>query len=772
MNPETSKVPAPIKQIELNEASFEKTPAADSTVTGLTYVNFFFGNNGTGKSTIAKAIKNNLGITYNPGSDNGDYFIHLYDEDYIQKNFESYHGMQGLFTMDYVNIETQQKVEEMQSTIASLKEKLEHPTALLEKKKNQLDKLDKSFKKEIWDKTKEYRESVFPETQTGYRSSQEKLANRILESEPKDIDESTLKMLYDSAFSDDAKTYPLFDIPEDPYKLDNLPGLELMEKAIVNTSTSTFAEFFSQIGATEWVKAGHKHFSERADGLCPYCQQKLPDDFEEKFKESFDDLYEQQIATIEELFHSYGFEEVEIMARLQAACSYHELYPGIDTKEYDVKYEALNAIIEKNKYATMHKVDHPNQSYKVEPVGERIEELCNYLKAFNRAIATNNEVVAEQGKKREECIEDVFSFLAFYVKENITHYQNGRKMLVNELENCQDEIDNCSDAIAKLQEKIRDAGGSKVDTSEAMKSINAILRDSGMQGFHLEPHETQANVYKVVRENGQVAKHLSEGEKNFIAFLYFYYQVQGLRAPDDDKRNKIVIIDDPVSSMDSNSLFIVSTLVRNMVEVCRNNADTADRVADGNYIKQLFVLTHNAFFHREITYNYVKRYAYASFFLIKKRDNKSTVELCTKLNPDAPTQEINYNPVKSSYAALWEEYKQLCDSSLSSAVPLLNVTRKILDYYFLQLCGYDGSALRREILNHKDDFKDASGNSDDEQYTIAKSMLAYISASKISFSDGLHYVEESADSDMCRRAFETIFIVTNQRQHYTMMIEA
>lgn len=38
-------------------------------------------------------------------------------------------------------------------------------------------------------------------------------------------------------------------------------------------------------------------------------------------------------------------------------------------------------------------------------------------------------------------------------------------------------------------------------------------------------------------------------------------------------KDKIVVIDDPVSSMDSSALFIVSSLVREMIEVCHNNFD-------------------------------------------------------------------------------------------------------------------------------------------------------------------------------------------------------
>lgn len=756
------KIPAPIKQIELRKATFADTPAADSTVTGLTYVNFFFGNNGTGKSTISRSILNDEGISYNPGFDRNGFAIHLYDEDYIRDNFQSYHGMPGLFTMDYANAEVQQEVEIKQGEIADLQEKKKQAEEQTEKKTSQLSKLTKDFRKKLWDKTKDLREK-YPDTQIGYKNSQEKLANRILEAEPKDIKEKDLSLLYQSAFSEDAQAYPLFEIPEDPHKLDNLPNLDLMEKVIVNTSTSNFADFFNRIGATEWVKIGHKHFKGKTDGRCPYCQQPLPDNFEKDFAESFDELYEQQLKDIDELFQSYGYESVEIMARLQAVL-HSDTYPGIDTKEYKKKYEAVDSVIEKNKYATMHKLDHPNQIYPVESVGDRLEDLCNDLKEFNSAITANNEIVESQGKKRAECIEDVFSYLAFFADEIIKDYTKSKKSLEKEMADLDTERTTCEDSIKQLQSEIKELGGNKVDTSEAMNSINTILHDSGMQGFHLEPHETQDNVYKVVRENGEIANNLSEGEKNFIAFLYFYYQVQGLSSPDDDKRSKIVIIDDPVSSMDSNSLFIVGTLVRNMIEVCRNNADNRDAVAEGNYIKQLFVLTHNAFFHREITYNYVKRYAYVSFYLIRKRNNKSSVELCTKMNPDAPTLMMNYNPVKSSYAALWEEYKQLRETG--SPVPLLNVIRKILDYYFLQLCGYDGVLLRKKILqDHKSDF------ADDEQYTLARSMLMYISASKISFSDGLHYVEESADPEVCCSAFERIFIITEQHQHYRMMTE-
>lgn len=73
-------------------------------------------------------------------------------------------------------------------------------------------------------------------------------------------------------------------------------------------------------------------------------------------------------------------------------------------------------------------------------------------------------------------------------------------------------------------------------------------------------------------------------------------------------KDKIVVIDDPVSSMDSGALFIVSALVREMIEVCYNNTDYRSNKVDGDYIKQIFILTHNVYFHKEITHHQEKNF--------------------------------------------------------------------------------------------------------------------------------------------------------------------
>lgn len=304
-------------------------------------------------------------------------------------------------------------------------------------------------------------------------------------------------------------------------------------------------------------------------------------------------------------------------------------------------------------------------------------------------------------------------------------------------------------------------------TEAAIDSINKILRDSGFQGFSIRAKDGVENVYEIVRENGTVAENLSEGERNFIAFLYFYHRVRG-SMNSEELKEKIVVIDDPVSSMDSTALFIVSAIVREMINVCQNNTEYLNPQVPGDYIKQLFILTHNVYFHREVTYQQVGYYNCTSFYMIRKNDNISTIKLCKRQNKEIPSEEENYNPVQNSYTALWDELRDL-----HSTIPALNVMRRILEYYFLQLCGYEGSDLRSIVLEKKENrekfIKQVEGEKPDmADYQLASSLLAYINNPN-GISDGLNYVEDCEDTEAYKRVFQMIFDALGQSQHYKMM---
>jgi wobble nucleotide-excising tRNase len=90
--------------------------------------------------------------------------------------------------------------------------------------------------------------------------------------------------------------------------------------------------------------------------------------------------------------------------------------------------------------------------------------------------------------------------------------------------------------------------------------------------------------FKLVRRDGAIAKHLSEGEKTAIAFSFFLTKLQEIKEFD----KAIVFIDDPISSLDSNHIFQVNAILK---EVFFEQV-----AATGEWktkCKQVFLSTHN-----------------------------------------------------------------------------------------------------------------------------------------------------------------------------------
>lgn len=753
-----NKIQSEITNINLRGASYqETTPTIEPT-----YVNFFFGQNGTGKSTIAREVQTGENVTYRDGKSAEDYLPLIYNEEFIAENFKSYRGMNGVFTLNSKNSDVQQQIDALNKKREEIKKDLTTDKAEVTKK---IQEREKIFYKECWDRCKQYRES-FPKTLTG-KGKSETFTKEILTHVPSEVDEESLKRLYDSAFSNDAKHYSNFNEISDTAILDNVNGSDILSTSIVNSADTELAKILRDIGSTEWMRQGHDMFSGKTNNKCPYCGEDLPHNFEETVIKSFDTEYQKNLTKLNDFLTAYRTTANVLFNSLQTLPS--DIYPEIDIKIYDDKLNVLKASIQKNITTITSKVDNPASTVSLNDIKPILEELSTIIKANNKLISDNNLVVVSKPTKQKECIKMIFNLFAFQLKDIITSYNKDSNILDAEITKLSGKISTTEKALDEIKNDLATLRKQTVETDSAKDSINKMLIDSGMQGFKLEPKAGVSHVYEVRRPNGEIADNLSEGEKNFIAFLYFYHLVQGSISESGDSREKIVVIDDPVSSMDSSALFIVSTLVRKLIEICRNNADNRFPTVEGNFIKQIFILTHNAYFHREVTQGYVDKYEYVSFYLIRKFDCKSTIRLCDMVNPNEPTERMNYNPVKNSYAALWEEFKEL-----KTAIPLVNVIRRILEYYFLQICGYDGATLKDRILvKVKADgkFQNEDGSFNEQRYQMAATLLSYIGTSSIGSNDGLQFVEDYLNADECRKAFKLIFESMEQKQHYDMMIK-
>lgn len=102
------KVPSAITNITLNRATF-----TDVSIDELTFVNFFYGNNGAGKSSIAHAIDEDDGVVWADGKTAADFDVLVYNQDFINDNFVNYGDLKGVFIFGEEDIEAKKKIADL-----------------------------------------------------------------------------------------------------------------------------------------------------------------------------------------------------------------------------------------------------------------------------------------------------------------------------------------------------------------------------------------------------------------------------------------------------------------------------------------------------------------------------------------------------------------------------------------------------------------------------------------------------------------------------------
>ena len=116
-------------------------------------------------------------------------------------------------------------------------------------------------------------------------------------------------------------------------------------------------------------------------------------------------------------------------------------------------------------------------------------------------------------------------------------------------------------------------------------TINKELERIGFTGFRLRTSSHNPYCYEIVREGGErAAETLSEGEVTIITFLYFLQLIEGVGKGG----KKIVVIDDPISSLDYDAICVVTELTDELMYYARNN----------RFIEQVIMLTHNTAYHQ------------------------------------------------------------------------------------------------------------------------------------------------------------------------------
>ena len=228
---------------------------------------------------------------------------------------------------------------------------------------------------------------------------------------------------------------------------------------------------------------------------------------------------------------------------------------------------------------------------------------------------------------------------------------------------------------------------------------------------------------------------MSEGEKTVISFLYFVELCKG-RINQTDTKQKIVVIDDPISSLSHMYVFNIAQLIKRNFTKLKNS----------DFI-QCFILTHSLYFFHELVDVRLARNSdenkknHQKFFRIYKGD-KSAIKT------------MAHDEIRNDYEVYWDVVKNASHENM----PLVaNAMRNIIEHFF----GFVGGKKNLSDIFNESEFKDV------DKY---RSFRRYIDRESHSDSTNLHDYKEW-DLEMFTKAFREIFYLSDNENHYNKYIQ-
>ena len=732
------------------------TPTIHGTVLHPSPVNFLYGKNGTGKTSIGKAIADaDSDITWAANSPNSAK-VYLYNEEFIDNNVHCYGQMPGVYALSEKNVETQRLID------AKTEEK-EAAEKHIREMKDQLRQIQEEFShaeeencNAIWRAAaplrKRYEQAMAP-----YNEDVQAFTNHLSEYTREDEIDENMDISYQLAFSHEQIQYTLYQLL--PSNL--FPADDLMDIPIISHSDSAMSVFFQTLGNMDWVRSGHDAYGKAAGCRCPYCSQNLPEEFEKQFSECLDQQYREKMNELQ----SFAAEYQQAIEKAASILEINLRDASQDEPKYRMLAELLTEKANANYQIILKKLNSPREELLLSDLTELLEQLNTIAKESNQKRRRYIEAAEDLPKARERCTRQIWQAIAARCGELLDLCDTAKKEARGKERRLELRIHTAEGKLAKLCQEIDTLNCSMADTSKAMWEINATLKTSGFTGFHFQEKESHA--YELVRDTQPeqgAAVGLSEGERRFVAFLYFFHTVMGSLEEDGEIENKVVVIDDPVCSLDSEVLAFVAALVRSLIQKCLDRYHCG---AEDSHILQIFCLTHNPIFFRLISDGHIPDHAHCAYFEVRK-DDRNTTEIipCVARENAIGTEMVNRSPVSDEYQGLWQQF------ALSDQPQVLIATaRQILCRYFLLICHHNGREMQKVLLDdHKESFA-LPGSADwHSSFNIVSAMVSLMDLNCSGAMNSLYFDMSAVDPKQIRFVFQKIFEVMHQEQHYRHML--
>lgn len=720
-------------------ASFGHIPEAMSELSDF---NFLFGSNGTGKTSISRIIANADGfptckLTWKGGTKLQPM---VYNHDFVERNFNQSDELKGVFTLGEKQVDTLTKITEAKAELDELTTKIQNLTLALQGddgaggKKGELAALEADIKNKCWMQKQKHDEKLRGAFE-GYRGSSDKFKAKVLQ----EMASNTATLLPVADLEKKAETVfgptPTAEQTVPAIETAKLIGHEanpILKKKVIGKEDVDIAAMINKLGDSDWVRAG-RSFYDINDKVCPFCQQRTTEAFAKSLNEYFNETFVADSKAIDDLATNYGTDAARLQQQLAAII----LAPSkfLNAEKLKLEKDLLDTKITLNNQRLAGKKKEASQVFELESVSNILITIKELIDSANTQIAIHNKTVANLTAERSTLTSQIWKFVLEELKTDLAVYKTAKDGLDKAVTAMTGQIVKATEDKRKKAAEIRELEKQTTSVQPTIDAINQLLSSFGFQGFKLAKAASGTS-YKLLRPDGSDAKNtLSEGEKTFVTFLYFYHLLKGSESDSGMTTDRIVVFDDPISSLDSDILYIVGSLIKGLFGEVR---------AGSGHIKQIFVFTHNVYFHKEVTFNPNRCHDNAmseeTFWIVRKSGLESNIVKHAS------------NPIKTAYELLWAEVRNPNRAKLT----IQNTLRRILENYFKILGGVDSEKI--------------CGMFEGKERMICRSLFSWVNDGSHYAQDDLYVTIDDAMVESFLKVFRAVFEKADHLSHYKMMM--
>lgn len=351
---------------------------------------------------------------------------------------------------------------------------------------------------------------------------------------------------------------------------------------------------------------------------------------------------------------------------------------------------------------------------------------------IQKKIDGYNEKIKNKKEIKENLKNEFWQIMRWQYDDDITGYEKYKNKQESEIKKVETDISNLQQKIKEQDKIILENQAKTINIENTIISINQSLKDLGLVGFTIEKYEEK--FYRIVRNKDKNPnfKFLSEGEKMIISFLYFLELCKGKTSKTEEDKKKVIVIDDPISSLSHNHIFNVAQLIKQIF------------FSKNNEFEQIFVLTHNLYFFNELRKIVEQKYKKEN----KRKEMLSKIRILKDENNFSSFNKINDNEILNDYQAYWQILKDF-DNQKGYLAIIPNTMRNILEHFFT----FVGKDYKNELNNIKD-----------------KAFLRYINRESHSDSENLSDTKD-IDIKSFEGCFKQIFTDLGYEEHYNIMMK-